>query len=72
MEQQTSCPGCGSKIPPGVVHACMAQDYRFPIAIEILAELKSMREEMSELQRIRELLEQPSTPRTRKPKNDIT
>jgi hypothetical protein len=60
--ETTFCKICGHKILPGVAHACASHDYHFPIALEILLEL----------QRIRELLEQPSTPRTRKPKNDIT
>jgi hypothetical protein len=61
--ESRSCTRCSGKIPAGVAHACASHDYQFPIALEILAEL----------QRIRELLEQPLTVRnSRKPQNDIT
>jgi hypothetical protein len=60
--ESTPCTRCGGKIPPGVAHACASHDYQFPVALEILAELK----------RIRELLEQPLTVRnSRKPQNNI-
>jgi hypothetical protein len=55
--QPTACTICGSKIPPGVAHACASHDYHFPVAIEILAELK----------RIRELLEQPPKTASKRP-----
>ena len=61
--QPTSCAKCGAKVELGIAHACAGNNYQIPVALEILAELK----------RIRELLEQPLTVRnSRKPQNDIT
>lgn len=53
--EQTKCAKCGAKILPGWSHTCAGLDYHTPVALDILSELKRIRELLESQQRPKDL-----------------